>query len=359
MRDLEELMRPAAAVLEPYDPAFAAVDVNLSANENSFGVPPAVRDAMLRALAQTAASRYPEALAPALRAELAAWHGIDPARIIVGNGGDELIFNLFLAFGGDGAKVVNCPPTFSIYGLYAGLLGCTVADVPRDPETFAVDGEALLAAAADARITIVTTPNNPTGTLAPLALIERLCAATEGLVLADEAYLEFADSPSSLALLDALPNLVVLRTLSKAFAFAGGRIGYALASPKIIAAFAAVRQPYSVNALSQAAAVVAVRERAAYEGTLRSIIEGRAWLAGELSKLEGVRVWPSAANFLLVRLPDAHGIWERLRDGYSILVRDFSRTPGLEDCLRITVGTPRENERVVAAIAELLGKDPS
>lgn len=357
MRDLEELMRPAAAVLEPYDPAFTAVDINLSANENSFGVPPAVRDAMLRALAQTAANRYPEALAPAFRAELAAWHGVDPAQIIVGNGGDELIFNLFLAFGGDGAKVVNCPPTFSIYKLYAELLGCAVADVPRDPKTFALDEEALLAEAADARITVVTTPNNPTGTLAPLALVERLCAATEGLVLADEAYLEFAGSASSIALLGACPNLIVLRTLSKAFAFAGGRIGYALAAPKIIDAFAAVRQPYSVNVLSQAAAVVAVRERAAYEDVLRSIIDGRTWLAEELSQIEGVRVWPSFANFLLVRLPDAHNVWKRLRDGYSILVRDFSQVSGLEDCLRITVGTPCENERVAAAIAELLGKD--
>lgn len=359
MHDLKALMRPAAAVLEPYDPAFAAVEVNLSSNENSFGAPPAVCDAMAHALAQTAANRYPDPLAPALRAELAVWHGIDPEQIIVGNGGDELIFNLFLAFGAAGAKVVNCPPTFSIYRLYAELLGCMVADVPRDPKTFAIDEEALLAEAANARITVITTPNNPTGTLAPLALIERLCAATEGLVLVDEAYLEFADSPSSLALLGTLPNLVVLRTLSKAFAFAGGRIGYALAAPEIIAAFAAVRQPYSVNVLSQAAAAVAVRERAAYEGILRSIIEGRAWLAEELSKIEGVRVWPSSANFLLVRLPDAHSIWERLRDEHSILVRDFSQTPGLGDCLRITVGTPCENERVVAAIAELLGKDPS
>jgi histidinol-phosphate aminotransferase len=250
--------------------------------------------------------------------------------------------------------VVDCPPTFSIYRLYAELCECTVVDVPRDRETFAVDGDALLAEAADARITIVTSPNNPTGTLTPLAFIEELCAATDGLVLADEACMEFAGAPSAATLLDCCPNLVVLRTLSKAFALAGGRIGYVLAAPAIIDALAAVRQPYSVNSFSQAVAETVVREGARFAPTIADICENRSILASELAKLDGLTVWPSSANFLLVRVPHAHRVWELLRDEHSILVRDFSAAPGLGDCLRITVGRPEECTAVVEAFMDIL-----
>ena len=354
MRDIRELMRPSAAALEPYDPKFTPVSINLSANENSYGMPVYVYDKAMRALEGVKANRYPDPLAPKLRGRLASLYGLESDQVIVGNGGDELIFNLFLAFGGGGAKVVDCPPTFSIYRLYAELCECTVADVPRDPETFAVDGDALLAEAADARITIVTTPNNPTGTLTSLAFIEELCAATDGLVLADEAYMEFAGAPSAAMLLDRCPNLVVLRTLSKAFALAGGRIGYVLAAPAIIDALAAVRQPYSVNSFSQAVAETVVRDGARFAPTIAEICENRGILASELAKLDRLTVWPSSANFLLVRVPHAHRVWELLRDEHSILVRDFSATPGLEDCLRITVGRPEECTAVVEAFIDIL-----
>ena len=357
MRDLRELMRPSAAALEPYDPKFTPVSINLSANENSFGMPAYVHEKAMRALEDVEANRYPQPLAPTLRKQLAAIYGVKPEQVIVGNGGDELIFNLFLAFGGAGAKVVNCPPTFSIYRLYAELCECAVVDVPRNPETFEVDAPALLAQAADARITIVTTPNNPTGTLTPPAFIEELCAATDGLVLADEAYMEFAGAPSATTLLSRCPNLLVLRTLSKAFALAGVRIGYVLAAPAIIDALAAVRQPYSVNALSQAVAqaVVACGER--FAPVIDEISRQRDLLARELAGFDEIRVWPSAANFLLVRVSHAHEVWKRLRDEYSILVRDFSATPGLKDCLRITVGTPQENVAVVEAFMDILADD--
>ena len=354
MRDIRELMRPSAAALEPYDPKFTPVSINLSANENSYGMPVYVYDKAMRALEGVKANRYPDPLAPKLRGRLASLYGLESDQVIVGNGGDELIFNLFLAFGGGGAKVVDCPPTFSIYRLYAELCECTVADVPRDPETFAVDGDALLAEAADARITIVTTPNNPTGTLTSLAFIEELCAATDGLVLADEAYMEFAGAPSAAMLLDRCPNLVVLRTLSKAFALAGGRIGYVLAAPAIIDALAAVRQPYSVNSFSQAVAETVVRDGARFAPTIAEICENRGILASELAKLDRLTVWPSSANFLLVRVPHAHRVWELLRDEHSILVRDFSATPGLADCLRITVGRPEECTAVVEAFIDIL-----
>ena len=355
--DVRALMRPSAAALEPYDPKFTPVEINLSANENTSGMPVPVWDKVQRVLGDVMTNRYPQPLAPKLRKTIARAYGVAPEQVIVGNGGDELIFNLFLAFGGAGAKVVDCPPTFSIYRLYAELCECEVIDVPRDPETFAVDELALLAYASEARITVVTTPNNPTANTCDLRFIDELCDNAAGLVLVDEAYQEFAQTTSAATLLDRHPNLVVLRTLSKAFALAGARIGYVLAAPGVIDALAAVRQPYSVNVYSQAVAEVVMREGAAFASAVEGIREQRDWLAAELSKFDELRVWPSEANFLLVRVPHAHRVWELLRDEFSILVRDFSSTPGLEGCLRITVGMPRENVAVVEAFMDILADD--
>ena len=205
---------------------------------------------------------------------------------------------------------------------------------------------------------IVTSPNNPTGDLADLGLIERVCHACHGLVMVDEAYIEFAgEDASALPLLAHLDNLVILRTLSKAYGAAGTRCGYVMAATDIIDALSAVRQIYSVNVLTQAAALALVRKRGALEPLTASIVTERARLQRALEELPGITVWPSSANFLLVRMAGATAIRNRLRDEYSILVRDFSSAAGLEDCLRITVGTPEENDAVIAALTELLPKE--
>ena len=354
------VMRPSAASLEPYDPSFSPCRVNLSANENTYGMPAEVRDHVSQALAQVATNRYPKPMSDELRAQIAEWHGVAPEQVIVGNGGDELLFNLFLAFGGSGHTMVDCPPTFSVYRLYAELVETTVRDVRRNPEDFSLDPDELVKAATDASIVVLTSPNNPTGNLVPTELVARVCEACPGVVLADEAYGEFSAAGSSAEpLLSSHPNLVVLHTLSKAYCMAGARVGYLLGSPSVIGALSAVRQPYSVNVLSQAAASVVVSEREAFEPTIARIVSERSRLAGGLSSLErlGVRVWPSEANFLLVRMPDAHRVRCLLRDEHSILVRDFSSTPGLRDCLRVTVGTPAENDEVVSAISQILSRE--
>lgn len=351
-----KLMRPSAAALEPYDPAFTPVEVNLSANENSFGLPAEVRDAVNRALDAVPLNRYPEPLADELRAEIAAHYGLEPRNVICGNGGDELIYNIFLAFGGAGHTVLHCPPDFSVYELYASLAESPCESVWRDPATFEIDWGRLRARAADATITIVTTPNNPTGTLADPAQIEALAHATDGLVFVDEAYMEFADAQTCAGLIGRCPNVLVLRTFSKAFALAGARMGYVLADPGVIMALAAVRQPYSVGVLGQAAALAAWRRRPQIQPTIDEIVRQRDELHARLATMGdlGVQAWPSAANFLLVRLPHAHEVRCRLRDEHSVLVRDFSSAPGLADCLRITVGTPEENKRLVDGIVSIL-----
>ena len=355
---VKALVQPHLRTLEPYDPNFTPTRVNLSANENTYDVPAPARALIDAALAATPTNRYPDPMSNDLRDELAAWHGVARENVIAGNGGDELLYNFLLAFGGPGRTLVNVPPTFSEYAFFASLTQTGVHDVWRDPETFLPQADELVAAAGEASLVILTSPNNPTGDVAPLELVARVCDACPGLVMVDEAYGEFAAAGTSAeALLAEHDNLLVLHTLSKAFALAGARCGYVIAAPDVIDALAAVRQIYSVNVLTQAAALAAVRARAEFDPTVEKIVSERSRLYESLARVEGVRVWPSEGNFILARMAGASRVRERLRDERSILVRDFSYAPGLADCLRITVGTPEENDAVIEALAELVPEE--
>lgn len=363
---MKALVQPYLAGIEPYDPNFTPTRINLSANENTYPLPEGVRAAVDAALAATPLNRYPDPMSNDLRDELAAWHGAGRENICVGNGGDELLYNFLLAFGGAGRTLLNCPPCFSEYAFFASLCQTAVRDVWRDPATFELDQAAVLAAAPECDLTIVTSPNNPTGDRAPREFVAALCDACHGMVMVDEAYIEFADdafgaTATVQGLLAEHPNLVILHTLSKAFGAAGTRLGYMIAAPDVIDVFAAIRQIYSVNVLTQAAALACVRKRAAYAPTVTTIVAERERVLTALRGLaaEGlpVEVWPSAANFLLVRIPGATRVRERLRDERSILVRDFSYAPGLAGCLRVTIGTPEENDEVLSALAALIKEE--
>ncbi|MCI1665093.1 MAG: histidinol-phosphate transaminase [Atopobiaceae bacterium] len=355
------LMRPSLAGLEPYDPGFTPTRVILSANENDYGMPAEVHDEVMAAMSGVATNRYPDPMSNRLRDAIAGWHGVARGNVFVGDGGDECLFDLFLAFGGQGRRLVNCPPTFSVYALYASMVDTEVVDVPRDPETMALDAAATLAAAADADLVVLTSPNNPTGDLVPVDLVSKVCDACPGLVLVDEAYGEFAPAGSSAEpLLPAHDNLIVLHTFSKAYCLAGARCGYLLAAPDVVDALAAVRQPYSVSSLTQAAAEVVCRRRDAFEPAIASTVAERARVIESIDALGSslpIRVWPSEANFVLVRVPHASQLRARLRDEYSILVRDFSDVDGLADCLRVTIGTPAENDLLLDALATLVKEE--
>lgn len=355
---VKALVQPHFRTLEPYDPNFTPTRVNLSANENTYDVPASARALIDEALAATPTNRYPDPMSNDLRDELAAWHGVSRENVIVGNGGDELLYNFLLAFGGPDRTLVNVPPTFSEYAFFASLTQTGVRDVWRDPETLLPRADELVAAAGEASLVILTSPNNPTGDVAALELVARVCDACPGLVMVDEAYGEFAGPATSAeALLSEHDNLLVLHTLSKAFALAGARCGYVIAAPDVIAALAAVRQIYSVNVLTQAAALAAVRARAEFDPTVEKIVSERSRLHESLARVEGVRVWPSEGNFVLARMAGASRVRERLCDERSILVRDFSYAPGLADCLRITVGTPEENDAVIEALSEIVPEE--
>ncbi len=365
-------LRPDLAGLVPYDPDMRPARVVLTANENNWGLPADVRAEVDRALAGVQTNRYPQATSPDLRELLGELWGLPARDVVVGNGGDEIIFNILLAFAGPGRALVNVPPTFSAYALYAQLTQTPLVQVPRT-QAYDLDEGALLAAAPQAGVVVICSPNNPTGNVTTPAFVRRLAqAAPETLIMVDEAYGEFADpAVSCVPLVRELDNVCVLRTLSKAYSLAGARLGYLLAPDAVADGMLAVRLPYSVNRFSQAAATVVLKRREEVLEGARAIVRERARLAEGLAQLAQrlgeagrgtLTVYPSQANYLLIRIepaagtdtPGAHDLHELLA-ARGILVRDFSSTPGCTGGLRITVGKPEEDDEFLAALTQELG----
>ena len=347
---------PQLADIEPYDPKYIPAKVMISANENSADVPFELRREIEREVRKVAFNRYPDPLANELRDLIADANGLDRDQVLMGNGGDELLFDMALAWGGPGRTFLNLPPTFTVYKNNAQLTNTRIVDVERLPD-FSIDEEALLArlAQGDIDYTILTSPNNPSGNLADITLIERVLEAADTLVMVDEAYFEFSRQTAR-PLLERYENLIILRTFSKAFSLAGVRMGYLLGSPNVLREFKKVRQPYSVDAVSQAIARVVYRNRAEFERGIDLIIQERARLLDELGVMPGVQVYPSDANYILFRLAqsiDAGQVWQKLLDS-GVLVRDFSRSAGLENCLRVSVGSPEENTRFLEELQKAL-----
>ena len=349
-------VRPAApqlAGLEPYDPKYLPAEAFLSANENPCDVEAALRAEIVREIRRTALNRYPDPLANDLRDLIAEANGLDRDQVLVGNGGDELLFDLALAWGGPGRTFLNLPPTFSVYANNAQLTNTHIVEVARRAD-FSLDEEAVLArvAAGDIDYVIVTSPNNPTGERAPEDFVLRLLDATDALVVVDEAYFEFSRRTLR-PYLESHENLLILRTFSKAFSLAGVRVGYVLGHAHVIRELVKVRQPYSVDALSQAAARVVFANRATFEPGIAAIIEERDRLMRGLLTLPGVTPFPSDANYILFRMEGADAAWAFLYER-GILVRDFSHAPLLEGCLRVTVGTPEQNDGFLAALRDFI-----
>lgn len=349
--------RPELADMEGYDVKDVRAQINLSANENPHNLPGELLEKLAdRVRYDIPFNRYPDPMSTDLREAIAEANGLEPANVLVGNGGDEILLDVMLAWGGSGRKVVDMPPTFSMYALDARMTGTRVVEVPRT-DSFEVDGEALAAAIAeeDPHIIIVANPNNPTGTMTPESLLIEVLDATDALVIVDEAYFEFSRQTMR-PHMDRHPNLAILRTFSKAFSLAGLRAGYLLASDEVIWELTKVRQPYSVNRFTQSAALLAFRDRMVFEAGVRETMRNRDRLVHGLSQMPEVTVYPSEANFVLIKVEQAAAIWRDLLHDHSILVRDFSRTPGLEECLRVTVGSEQEVERFLQAMDEILAR---
>lgn len=329
------------------------VPVRLNTNENSYPLPPDVADAVEKALSDEirGLNRYPDRDALALREDLARYLGVAPEQVWAANGSNEIQQQLLQAFAGPGRVALGFGPAYSMHPLLALGTATTWADGRRGA------GFELTASHAVEQvllhrphITFLCSPNNPTGTALPLDVVEAVLREGQGIVVVDEAYAEFRrpGTPSALSLLDRHPRLVVTRTMSKAFAFAGVRLGYMAAHPSIVEAVQLVRLPYHLSALTQAAARAALAHGDALLSTVEAIKEQRDRIVAEL-RAQGWQVADSDANFVLFgRFDDQKAAWQALLD-QGVLVRDV----GLAGWLRVTAGTPEETSAFLNAMKGL------
>ncbi|SHH22336.1 histidinol-phosphate transaminase [Geodermatophilus nigrescens] len=359
MTSLDELpLRPELRGRTPYGAPQLQVTHRLNTNENPHPLPAELLASLGEALGHAALelNRYPDRDAVALRTDLAAYLSrggdrVEPAQVWAANGSNEVLQQLLQAFGGAGRTALGFTPSYSMHPIISAGTGTGWVDGHRRAD-FTIDAEAAVAQVREVRpdVVFVTSPNNPTGTAVALETIERLYDATEGVVVVDEAYAEFArtGTPSALGLLPGRARLVVSRTMSKAFGMAGLRLGYLAADPAVVDAVQLVRLPYHLSSLTQAAARAALAHTDALLATVDAVKEQRDRIVAALPSL-GLTSVPSDANFVLFgRFADASAAWKALL-AHDVLVRDV----GIPGWLRVTAGTPAETDAFLTALGEV------
>ena len=346
-------LRPDLVGEVPYGAPQLDVPVVLNVNENPYPASRAIAEEMGRAVAEAATriNRYPDREAMALREDLARYlgDGLTADRIWAANGSNEIMQQLCQAFGGPGRTVLTFTPTYSMYPEYARNTLTEYVTSPRRPD-FTVDPDLVLEAIDVHRPTLVllARPNNPTGTGIPLDVIDAVCGRTDALVVVDEAYQEFSSEPSATSLLDAHEHLVVTRTMSKAFALAGGRIGSLAAPPAIVAPCRIIRLPYHLSAQTQVVARVALQHADALLARVDEIAR-TARSFEEWARSRGYHVADSQSNFTLFgRFPDRHAVWQALLDR-GVLIREV----GPDGYLRASAGTPTETRALIEALDDI------
>ena len=346
-----DLVRPEILALKAYPVAAADGMVKLDAMENPYALPEKLRRELAETLARVELNRYPDPSGEKLRALIARKMKVPAgASLMLGNGSDELLQIVALALARPGAAMMYPAPTFVMYSMYAAFTGMKAIAMPLR-EDFSFDAAAFVARMQRERPVLVflAYPNNPTGALYAEAEVVAVIRACEGVVVVDEAYHAFAGK-TFMDRLGEFPNLVVMRTVSK-LGLAGIRLGYLAASPAWTEQFNKVRSPYNVNVLTQATAEFMLERLEVLEEQAARIRQEREALGKNLSALKGVTVFPSAANFFLVRVPDASRVDASLKK-QGVLVKNLH--PGIAQCMRITVGTPDENRILLTALREAL-----
>lgn len=337
-----------------YDGVEKNYRVKVNANESTLSLPPAVEERVMNRLALLALNRYPNEEYYSLVKQIAQNFSVEPAQILLGGGSSEIIEKVFHAFGGAGRKIVYPQPSFSMYKIYAKA--AEADGVPFDlGRRFDLDVDAFIEKirSVDASLAVVCNPNNPTGNALTPEQIEHIAASIDCAFLLDEAYVEFYGR-SAVALVAQYPNLIVARTFSKAYGLAGARVGYMIAQAEVTRMINKTFMPYHLNVLSLAVADVVYQMREEFVPRMQMIINERERMRARLKALRGVKVFPSEANFLLIRLARAEELKNHL-ESLGIGIRYFSPTAfGLTNCLRISIGTPEENDEVFAAIENFL-----
>lgn len=343
MKTLQELIRPNIWSLAPYSCArnefTGEASVFLDANENPYNQP---------------FNRYPDPLQVQLKEKIAALKGVRPTQMMLGVGSDEpidLIFRIFCEPAQDNVVAIN--PTYGMYGVCADINNVAYKQVNLNAD-YSLDGEKVLKACdKHTKVIFLCSPNNPTGNSLKRAEIEKIVTGFNGIVVIDEAYIDFSKEPSWLASLDQYPNIIVLQTFSKAWGMAALRCGMAFASEEIIAFFNKVKYPYNVNLLTQEAVYKQVENAEQKNEWVKALLLERKKLIEALESISVVKnIYPTDANFVLVQVTDANSIYLQLVEK-GIIVRNRNNVTLCEGCLRITVGTPSENKQLLTALQQL------
>ena len=343
--NLNKLIRPAVKAMKSYSSArdeFESQDkdlVFLDANENPF---------------PNGLNRYPDPQQMQLKNKLAALKGLRPSQILCGNGSDEVLDLIFRAFCEPNKDaIITLTPTYGMYAVLANLNGIQQQCVSLTTD-FQIDVPAVLnAIRPNSKLLFICSPNNPSGNVMSRTAIKEILKAFKGLVVIDEAYIDFTDTESWLEDLSEHPNLVVTQTLSKAYGLAGIRLGICYASEEIIAVLNKIKPPYNINSLTQKAAISAISQRENTKQQLKTILDQRTELIKEFKKIAWIeKLYPTDANFILIRVDNANLRYEQLKNK-GIIVRNRTREDGCTNCLRITVGTAEENKRLINTLNTL------
>ena len=350
---LDRLLRTVVRALKaPVYPTAVRGAAPMDANTNLFGPHPALRE-VARRIDRLGLNQYPSGNSDPLRDALAARWGIRRGNVVVGNGSDELFDLVTKAFVNPGDRVAFPVPSFVMYPFYGGVNLGRPAPVPlKAADGFALDVEGILR--AKARVTLIASPNSPTGTAFPPRALEAVIRRSAGIVVIDEAYAEFCGQ-ERVRTAARHPRLIVTRTFSKAYGLAGLRVGYAVGSEAVIDALLRVKPPFNVGAFAEAAAVAALKGHRFVGRVVRTIRSERVRVAGVLRAM-GARPHPSDANFLLVDVGRPSDAVARALGGAGFLVRRMSDWPGLETCLRVTLGPPALNDRFLRALRDVLAR---
>jgi len=355
MTDPLDKIKPAVRAITAYTLAPYRATIKLNQNENPFDMPAAIKREVERRLSEREWARYPDFVPAALLEALAAFAGWRAEGTLAGNGSNELIQATLMVTVSHGTRVVLPEPTFTLYRQIVNVLGGEVLGVPLTRELqFDVEAIRHCATNEGADLIIICSPNNPTGCRISDDDLRRLARDFAGLIVVDEAYHEFSGR-TVVPLLDELPNLVVLRTFSKAMAMAGLRVGYLLASPRLATEIHKATLPYNLNFYSAMAAQVACEQYDLLRPQIELIVRERERVFAALALIPGLEPVESAANFLVARtLVEPRKLFNELL-ARDILVRDVSKYPMLADYFRVSIGSPAENDRLIAALEEVMG----
>lgn len=352
---MNRFLRDELAGFKPYKVPAELAKIKLNTNEAPIRPPKAVLDAICEAAQTMHFNRYPDPVLTDLRAAIADRLGLSPDNVAIGNGSNEIVRHLFMAYAGPGRKIAVFPPSYQVYEVVASVSGTDVVRIAR-AEDFNIDDRAIREAeACGAELLFLCNPNNPTGTLIPMNVVEELARRVSGLLVVDEAYIEFSGA-DSVELIKRNDNVALLRTFSKAYGLAGLRIGYLLGSTEVVQGLQIVQLPYHVNGLSQLAGATAMNATDEYTSMREELIASRERVASEIAGLPEVKVYPSASNFILFETTIPAGVLFEGLTKRDVLIRIYPGVPGFENSGRVTVGTPEECEEFLKALRSVLSE---